>query len=66
VNIDTLVNLTITIQDKATTGPDLGTPLLLGYHTAWVSDLVREYSTVRRCSTTGFRRTTTSTSRRRS
>lgn len=41
--IDDIVDLQIIVTDKAPSLPNFGTPLLLGYHTAWVSDLVREY-----------------------
>src|SRR5262245_44992798 len=42
MNINSIVQLTITISDHVVQGVDLGTPFLFGYHTAW-SALVRAY-----------------------
>lgn len=44
MSLDTIVDLTITVDSKAPSQEGFGTPLLLGYHTAWLDDLVREYS----------------------
>jgi hypothetical protein len=44
MNIDKLVNLVIDVRDRVVSGPSLSTPLLLGYHTAWLDRLVGEYS----------------------
>lgn len=41
--IDDLIDLQITVKDKAPSKPNFGTPLILCYHTHWV-DRVREYS----------------------
>lgn len=41
--IDDIVDLQITVADKAPSKPNFGTPLIACYHTAWV-DRVREYS----------------------
>lgn len=41
--IDDIVDLQITVADKAPSKPNFGTPLLAGYHTKWL-DRVREYS----------------------
>lgn len=41
--IDDLIDLTITVTDKAPSKPNFGTPLIAAYHTAWV-DRVREYT----------------------
>lgn len=41
--IDDLIDLQITVKDKAPSKPNFGTPMIACYHTAWV-DRVREYS----------------------
>lgn len=41
--LDQVIDLQITITDKAPSRPNFGMPLLAGYHTAWL-DRVREYS----------------------
>jgi len=40
--LDQIIDLQITISDKAPTFPNFGTPMLAGYHTAW-TELVKEY-----------------------
>lgn len=42
MSLDTIVDLTITVQSSAPTRAGFGTPLIAAYHTAW-SDRVREY-----------------------
>src|SRR5689334_2037846 len=42
-SIDDVIDIAVTVTDKAPSKPNFGTPLLAGYHTAWL-DLVREYS----------------------
>ncbi len=39
-----VINLVITVNDRSPTQPGFGTPLIMGYHTAWLSDFVREYA----------------------
>jgi hypothetical protein len=41
--LDQVIDLQITISDKAPSQPNFGMPMLAGYHTRWV-DRVREYS----------------------
>lgn len=38
------LNLRITVKSKSITRESFGVPLLFGYHEAWLSDFVREYS----------------------
>jgi hypothetical protein len=52
--VDDIVDLQIVVTDKAPSFPSFGTPLLLGYHTAWLSDLVREYESQDDMLTDGF------------
>lgn len=53
MNINRLVNLTITISDRTVQGIDLGIPLILAYHTHW-ADLVRAYSSTDEMLLDGF------------
>lgn len=41
---DTIIDLAITLENRAPTQAGFGTPLLLGYHTAWPVARVRSYS----------------------
>lgn len=43
-DLDLIVELLITVDSRAPSQAGFGTPLLFGYHTAWLGDLVREYS----------------------
>lgn len=44
MSLDTIMNLSITIDSRAPTEEGFGTPLLFGYHTAWVDRLVKSYA----------------------
>lgn len=44
MSLDHIVNLQISVSSRAPTEPGFGTPLIFGYHEAWIDDLVREYS----------------------
>lgn len=54
MSLDTLISLTIDVQDRATEGTNVGTPLIAAYHTAWLSDFVREYSQAKDLLDDGF------------
>lgn len=43
MSLDSIVNLAITVQGRAPEQRDVGTPLLFGYHEAWLNARVREY-----------------------
>jgi hypothetical protein len=43
-NLDPIVVEDIVIQDRAPEAPSFDTAILIGYHTAWLDDLVRDYS----------------------
>lgn len=43
MSLNTIVDLVITLDSKAPTQEGFGTPLLFGYHTAWLDDRVRLY-----------------------
>lgn len=43
MSLDSIVNITITVQGRAPEQRDVGTPMLVGFHTAWVSNRSREY-----------------------
>jgi len=43
-DLDPIVVEDIVIQDRAPEAPSFDTAILIGYHTAWLDDLVREYS----------------------
>jgi hypothetical protein len=54
MSLDSIVNLQITVQSKAPSRAGFGTPLILGHHTANISDFVREYSTADEMLDDGF------------
>lgn len=51
--LDQIIDLQITISDKAPSVPNFGMPMLLGYHTAW-PELVKEYVAADDMLTDGF------------
>ena len=44
MSLDTIMNLQITVESRAPSQEGFGTPLIFGYHTAWVDRLVKEYA----------------------
>lgn len=44
MSLDTIMNLSITVESRAPTQVGFGTPLLLGYHTAWLDRRVKQYA----------------------
>ncbi len=54
MSLDSIVNIQITVRGRAPEQRDVGTPMLFGYHTAWLSDLVREYAEADDMLTDGF------------
>ncbi len=44
MSLDTIMNLSITVDSRAPTEEGFGTPLLFGYHTAWLDRLTQEYA----------------------
>lgn len=53
-DLDEIIDIQISVSDKAVSVPNFGTPMLFGYHTAWTSDFVREYSQADDMLTDGF------------
>lgn len=51
--LDQVIDLQITVTDKAPSRPNFGMPLLAGYHTAWL-DRVRQYTNADDMLTDGF------------
>lgn len=51
--LDNIIDLQITVTDKAPSQPNFGTPLIAAYHTAWLNR-VREYSDADDLLTDGF------------
>jgi len=43
-NLSPIVDVDIVVQDRAPSAPSFNTAILLGYHTAWLDDYVREYA----------------------
>lgn len=43
MSLDSIVNIQITVQGRAPEQRDVGTPLLFGYHTAWLNARARTY-----------------------
>ena len=54
MSLDDLIALTIDAQTTSPSRAGFGTPLILAYHTAWVSDLVREYGDLAEMVADGF------------
>lgn len=54
MSLDTIMNLIITVNSRAPSQAGFGTPMLVGYHTAWVNELVREYAQPDEMLTDGF------------
>lgn len=54
MSLDDIVQVDITAQTASPTRPGFGTPLILAYHTRWLSDLVREYSKLGEMTDDGF------------
>jgi len=44
MSLDTIMNLQITVESRALSTESFGTPMLVGYHTAWIDRLVTEYA----------------------
>ena len=44
-DIDDIVGVNVTVQDTVPDAPSFDVAILCGYHTAWLDDLVRTYST---------------------
>lgn len=44
MSLDTIMNMSITVESRAPVQAGFGTPLLLGYHTAWLDRRVKEYA----------------------
>lgn len=44
MSLDTIMNLTITVESRAPSQAGFGTPLLFGYHTRWLDRRVKEYA----------------------
>ncbi len=42
--VDQVIDVQITIADKAPSRPNFGMPMLVGYHTAWLDRRVKEYT----------------------
>ncbi len=52
--LDTIVNVTITRETRTPSQRGFGVPLIVGYHTAWLSDRVRSYADVSEMEDDGF------------
>lgn len=44
MSLDTIMSMSITVESRAPSQAGFGTPLLFGYHTAWIDKLVKEYA----------------------
>lgn len=54
MSLDTIMNMSITVESRAPSQAGFGTPLLFGYHTAWIDQLVKLYATADEMLDDGF------------
>lgn len=54
MSLDTIMNLSISVESRAPTQEGFGTPLLFGFHTAWLDRRVAEYATADEMLDDGF------------
>ena len=54
MSLDTIMTMSITVESRAPTQAGFGTPLLFGYHTAWLDRRVKEYATADEMLDDGF------------
>lgn len=54
MSLDTIMNMSITVESRAPSQAGFGTPLLFGYHTRWLDRKVKSYATADEMLDDGF------------